>query len=383
MAELTSNEQNQRIFMEMRDGAILAEIDGHPLSEIIGAIRSLTDDQRGRLIDDWLIAVVSKYSSEAYRIPTHLNTCKLIMENCTQLAKSFGEESSSKKKTGTKSIYIRAVKTRASQIVGESPTAQTPLGPKVIGGRVPSSQERINEEVARRIGPKTTEAQREPFIEMLSDEEIDDEPVPVIVSVTPIELEVRVAALPVMAQRLLEDVLRDRLDYIPGYVADYDLTELLELVPQIGEIEMPTNEGDAAPYETPTGEEHWASTRKNNKPSVTPHADSVNIPLAATGVTVHKGVSVDSSELKAIRASRNEGFVMGEQVESPELVAPIPPPLVSIKPLPKAFSKPLPDERPRKEPKPILPPLTKEERATIRLEKRRIALELYKQKRGG
>lgn len=107
-----------------------------------------------------------------------------------------------------------------------------------------------------------------------------------------------------------------------------------------------------------------------------PHADSVNIPAIGTGILHHKGVAVDPSELKAIKLSREIGL---PAIEAPDMFVA---PLVSKRPLPKVFSKPLPKERAIKTPKQIELPLSREEKAEQRLEKRKIALALYKQSRG-
>ena len=117
-----------------------------------------------------------------------------------------------------------------------------------------------------------------------------------------------------------------------------------------------------------------------NRPKVTNvGADAVNIPLSSRGMQEHRGIAVDTFELKAIRESRR----MGPQYPEPEVEETvIQLPMVSVRPLPKSFSKPLPVIRLKREPKPIEPVLTNEQRAERRLEKRQIALALYKQQRG-
>lgn len=401
MAELTSKEQNARIFTEMRDGAILSEIQGHPLSEVIGAIRSLNDDERGRLIDDWLIAVVSRYSGLAQTMPSQISTHKLIMENCSKLAKSFGEESSSKRKTGGRNIYIRAVRTKASIAASETATGPTALGAKVVGGHVPTLMDKINEEVKRQLGPLARPGvQVEPFIEVDAEDAESERPpdqgrdndtnqttvtVSVVATSTAdhFKSEASVSGLhafdtglPVMAQRLLQPAYIDPLADIPPEVAGVFVDDLLAVAPQLEEFWLPTSEIEHVPYLAENGRTFWTSTKKSYATATTPHADSVNIPAAGTGVRHHKGVAVDTSELKAIKASREAGPPVAEVPDT--FVAP----LVSKKPLPKAFSKPLPKEKIIKTPKPIEPPLTAVEKAERRLEKRKIALALYKQNRG-
>lgn len=377
MAALTSTEQNARIFTEMRDGAILAEIEGHPLSEIIGAIRSLNDDERGRLIDDWLIAVISKYSHKLTEPTAYKDSYKLIMENCSKLAKSFGEESSSKRKTGGRNIYIRAVRTKASIAAGAAGVGQSSLGPKAVGGHVPTLMDRINAEVHKQLAAaKTTEAQREPFIEMDPEELPEDVQADMGIPISePIQfVPTDAPGIPVAAARLLRYAYYDPLTDIPAWVGDYDLARLLANAPQLDEIEEPMIGEDVITSDEPAGKEFWASTTAKVA-STMPHADSVNIPATGTGMTTHKGVAVDTSELKAIRDSRKKG---------PPPVAPVEPPpvLVSKKLLPKVFTKPLPKEKVVKETKPIAAPLTKEEKAAKRLEKRKIAIENYKLSRG-
>ena len=147
-----SEAQRAMIYSDMRDGLLLPEIVTYTLGQCTAAIRALDDGARGMLVDDWLIAISSKYSYLSINDPKAAPMYKLIIETAKTLAKSFGEDAAAKRKGAGRSIYIRRLNTVRVETILVPGEADQVLGPKAIGVHVDTElQAQINSEVVRQL----------------------------------------------------------------------------------------------------------------------------------------------------------------------------------------------------------------------------------------
>ena len=264
-----SPEQCEAIYEDMRNGLLLPEITEYTLSQCIEAIRSLDDATRGTLVDDWLIAVSSKYSYLLMADPVKAPTYKLIIETAKTLAKSFGEDAAAKRKGVGRSIYIRRLDTkRVAAVVVES--GQN-LGPKASGVHVGAAGgvlvdaemvEQINAEVIRQL-----EAQS---------------PLPPTTIEFPIERAPE-SGLPVAALRTMITIPPNPLADLPLPHLLPDITVLLTHASQL----LPFEEDEGADFTATIHDdprEHWASSRGRAPVRLTfEHPNATHIPMTPTG----------------------------------------------------------------------------------------------------